>query len=48
MEGRSAFSEILRAANVTLGNNYPKAIVNLADSRRKALDAYSGTRSRLN
>ncbi|MGI9255550.1 MAG: cryptochrome/photolyase family protein [Salinispira sp.] len=40
--------EILRAANVTLGNNYPKAIVNLADSRRRALDAYSGTRSRLN
>jgi len=36
--------EVLRKANVTLGDNYPHPVVQIKESRLKALEAYSLTR----
>ncbi|MEC7840537.1 MAG: deoxyribodipyrimidine photo-lyase [Chlamydiota bacterium] len=40
----TAPDEVLRAAGIELGENYPKPIVDLAASREKALDAYQTLR----
>tara|TARA_B110000090_G_C12930709_1_gene273360 strand:- start:55 stop:339 length:285 start_codon:yes stop_codon:yes gene_type:complete len=37
--------EVLKKANVTLGENYPLPIVQVKESRQRALDAYSVTKS---
>ncbi len=39
----TAPDEILRAANVRLGDNYPKPLVDLAAGRQRALDTYKAT-----
>jgi deoxyribodipyrimidine photo-lyase len=36
-------AEILRAAGVELGGNYPQPLVDLAEGRRRALDVYRQT-----
>jgi len=39
----TAPAEILRAAGVRLGHDYPKPIVDLAEGRQRALTAYRDT-----
>ena len=41
----TADAATLRAANVTLGDHYPKAIVDLKESRATALEAYQSMRA---